>query len=303
MKKIVIIVMILMQSYYAISDDNFLVKPEIFEIGQATGHYTQRNPSDDVGVIDMLVMHYTAENIAKTFKVFLSNDSIVSSHYVISEDGIIFSTIKDQFAARHAGNSYWMGITGYCPKKGNYALNLSSLGIEHINMGYRVNEMQPAGITVFDREWYPFDDRQMEASIVLGKYLVMKYGIKPENVVGHSDIAPKRKQDPGPLFPWKKFAEQGVGAWPNFETSWQLPCFATAIENNDLGTWLITHLHIWGYKLPDEQASAEDIIRAFQMHFRQHDIAGTADLETAAILNALICNYRALDGQCPCVHE
>lgn len=263
--------------------------PKIYELGQNAGHYIERNHN----TIDTLVMHYTEEDLETTLKIFFDAEKIVSSHYIVSENGTLFSNIHEENAARHAGagNSYWNGVSN---------INQNSLGIEHVNLGFKHNAEQPAGIYIFDREWYLFSAKQIDASIALSKYLIAKYGIKSENIVGHSDIAPKRKIDPGPLFPWQKFAAHGVGAWPNFETSWELPCFISAVKNNDLQSWLIEHLHLWGYKLPDEQADAIDIIRAFQIHFRQHDITGTADLETAKILNTLLCNYKTTHGNCPC---
>jgi N-acetylmuramoyl-L-alanine amidase len=266
-------------------------KPAIIALRQSPGHYSKRNAENDTSIIDTLVMHYTEETLEKTLKIFLSKTTTVSSHYIIGEEGIIFRNTKPMFAAHHAGDSYWNGAS---------KINPNSLGIEHVNLGFKHNDNQPAGVYLFDREWYAFTQKQIDASIALSKHLVTKYAIKPENVVGHSDIAPKRKIDPGPLFPWQLYAQHGVGAWPNFHTSWDLPCFIKAEESQTRELWLIEHLHIWGYKLPDEQACGEDIIRAFQMHFRQSDISGIADLETATILNALICNYKTIDRVCPC---
>ncbi|OGB83592.1 hypothetical protein A3F66_04335 [candidate division TM6 bacterium RIFCSPHIGHO2_12_FULL_32_22] len=252
------------------------------------GHFSNRTDK-----IDTLVMHYTVSNMARTLMHFFGDQGVVSANYIISEDGYIFKNIKKKFAAHHAGISYWNGKS---------KINANSLGIEHVNPGYKVYDDQPSGIRVkgSDKEWYPFTEEEIYSSIQLSKHLIEKFNIIPENIVGHSDIAPKRKEDPGPLFPWKKFAENDIGAWPNFETSWRLDCFKDAIQKNNLEKWLTEHLHIWGYKLPDEQTSAEDIIRSFQMHFRQDDISGIADLETAAILNALICNYKCINNKCPC---
>ncbi len=275
-------------------------EPKIYDIGQKSGHYSARAGK----AIDTLVMHYTAESTATTFAIFLDDEKVVSSHYIISEEGHIFRNIADEKAAHHAGDSYWNGATGRSADDGPWNLNLNSLGIEHVNMGYKVKDSQPKGTSVpgSSEEWYPFDDEQIKASIALSKYLVAQYNIKPENVVGHSDIAPKRKVDPGPLFPWKRLHEEGVGAWPNLAIHDDTACLRDALKSNDLeGSWLIPHLHHWGYKKPDNQASARDIVRTFQMHFRARDISGNTDLETAQILDALLCQYKAkTNEQCAC---
>lgn len=262
-----------------------------------SSQYSQRIDAETHEIIrpTFLVLHYTATSLALTLKIFLGYaQAPVTSHYTISEDGVVFIHASEEVAAHHAGVSYWRGKTG---------LNKYSIGIEHVNDGYKHKPHHGPGIQVpgSDKEWYPFDAREIEASIALCKYLIEKYQIDPRNVVGHSDIAPRRKVDPGPLFPWKQFAEHGIGVWPDIEASQQMPCFKDAQENDCLEQWLIDHLHIWGYKLPDDSATAHDIIQAFQMHFRQYNISGQADLETAEILNALICAYMAREtGTCPC---
>ncbi len=118
-------------------------------------------------------------------------------------------------------------------------------------------------------------------------------------------LLPKRKDDPGPLFPWKKLADAGIGAWPNPEKSWDMPCFLNAKKQNSIHSihdWLIEHLDIWGYQKPNDIVSSCDIIKAFQMHFRSNLIDGIGDEETAQILNNLFCNYilEKIDVNCPC---
>ena len=245
----------------------------------------------------LLILHYTSESLAKTLKIFLGYEEgkKTSSHYAISEDGIVFQHVPENKCAHHAGISYWDKKSG---------LNAISFGIEHVNLGFKDKRNNVPGIKVIgsSREWYPFYPDQIEAGIQLCDYLIKKYHIEPRNVLAHSDVAPGRKSDPGPLFPWKQLADRGIGAWPDAKKSWQLPCFIHAQSSGNLKIWLIDHLPIWGYQLPDKKTSAKDIIQAFQMHFRQQDISGTADKETATILNNLLCNFviKSKGTMCPC---
>lgn len=300
----------------------------IIKLAQNQGHYSSRTVGTTIYQPEILVMHYTEESLEQTIEIFTGAENSVSAHYVICEKGNIFQNIEEEHAAHHAGLSYWRGITGTPDGSSTGAMNLCSLGIEHVNMGYRADKSQPRGIVHGDREWYDFGERQIHASIKLAQQLVKKYNIKPEDVVGHSDIAPKRKVDPGPLFPWDKFAAEGVGAWPDpiLGDFSKLACFSNLVDQLEkasddeesslskqlLEQWVIQHLHDWGYKKPDdrnmdkkpeERASAEDIILSFQMHFQPLDdegnaTTGIANYNTAVILKSLICKYKG--GQCSC---
>lgn len=313
---------------YSMEDLNTKVG-NIIKLFQHENHFSSRTVNNVTHPAEILVMHYTAETLERTIEKFAGPDTVVSAHYVISEQGTLFQNVADEHAAHHAGLSYWRGITGTPAGSRTGAMNLHSLGIEHVNIGYRANDKQPRG-TVRpgdDREWYKFEEPQIQASIKLAQALIAKYKIKQEDVVGHSDIAPKRKVDPGPLFPWHKFAANGVGAWPNPipTDSARLDCFNemndaldVALDKDDdnlsnqmLENWTIEHLHYWGYKKPDqdmskkpeERASARDIVKAFQMHFQSVDdercaTLGIADYDTAVILNSLLCKYKGTD--CPC---
>jgi N-acetylmuramoyl-L-alanine amidase len=245
-----------------------------------------------------LLLHYTAASLDRTLAIFTGQRGPqVSAHYTVAEDGTIYQHVGEQDSAYHAGVSYWDGKS---------MINRHSIGIEQVNDGYKERESQPEGIIIegSDRQWYPFNPAEIAATILLCQDIIARHHIEPRNVVGHGDVAPKRKVDPGPLFPWKQLAEYGMGAWPDFVHAWLLPCFLEAERAGLLEEWLIKHLHIWGYKLPDESVSAQDIIAAFQMHFRQNNISGIADLETTYILDALICNYLLADGKkCPCGYE
>lgn len=271
----------------------------IFVPSPATHYGTRIDPETGLPVYPtILILHYTAASLGKTIAIFTSPTQVVSSHYTIAEDGTIYQHVNEADSAYHAGLSYWDGKDG---------LNRHSLGIEQVNEGYKERENQPDGIIVpgSDKQWYSFDERQIVAAIALCNDLIARYKIEPRNVVGHGDVAPKRKVDPGPLYPWETLAQYGVGAWPDFTKAEKLPCLGKAEQEETLEQWLIQHLHIWGYKLPDEGAAAKDIIAAFQMHFRQKDISGAPDQETIYILDALICNYLLTDNnkKCPCEYE
>ncbi|MBY0109950.1 MAG: N-acetylmuramoyl-L-alanine amidase [Candidatus Babeliaceae bacterium] len=251
----------------------------------------------------LLVLHYTAESLERVKEIFSMADvpAPVSAHYTIDSNGSIHQHVSENLAARHAGVASWQNLEGSDPLQKK--LNLHSLGIEHVNLGFKVDASQPEGIVVkgSDKEWYPFDQRQIEASIILCKdILARNKQIKPHNILGHSDIAPRRKHDPGPLFPWKKFAEHGIGVWPDVSKIQPMPCIDNCLDEACKNSWFIKHAHMWGYRTPDLQVSTEDIVRAFQMHFRPENIDGKIDDETIALLKALISEHILKGGICPC---
>lgn len=153
----------------------------------------------------ILVMHYTVSDLEKAIKIFQANISQVSTHYLVAKNGTIYQLVKEEDRAWHAGEGPWGNVTD---------VNTYSIGIEHENAGYKEKPDQPAGVHVngSNFEWYPFADAQIKASIELSKDIVKRYNMSPLNVIGHHDLAPNRKLDPGPLFPWKKYFDNGVGA-------------------------------------------------------------------------------------------
>ncbi len=143
--------------------------------------------------VDMLVLHYTGmQSCAAAVERLRDPESKVSSHYVIDEDGTIYRLVPEALRAFHAGVSYW---------RGRHALNDPSIGIEIVNPGH---------------EWgyRPFPPPQMAAVQALCLDILGRHAIPSQNVVGHSDIAPTRKQDPGELFDWRGLAAAGIGLWP-----------------------------------------------------------------------------------------
>ncbi|GGJ96012.1 N-acetylmuramoyl-L-alanine amidase [Pseudomonas matsuisoli] len=215
-----------------------------------------------------IVLHYTSTGFEQSVKLLTHGE--VSAHYLIDRDPArIYQLVDENRRAWHAGESTWNGRTW---------LNSSSIGIEMINPGYRLNEDG-------QRVWYPYADAQIDELIVLLKDIMQRHGLGPDAVVGHSDIAPQRKVDPGPLFPWKRLADAGLIRWPDAASVER----AQAVYANGLpdATWFQGELAKFGYDVPrtglfDEQT--RNVIAAFQMRYRQQRYDGQADAETAALL-------------------
>ncbi|VTM15922.1 N-acetylmuramoyl-L-alanine amidase AmiD precursor [Raoultella terrigena] len=209
-------------------------------------------------------------------------DNQVSSHYLIPErpplhrgKPRIWQLVPEEDLAWHAGISFWRGST---------RINDTSIGIELENRGWQ----KAAGVKSFT----PFSPAQIDALIPLAKDIIARYHIAPQNVVAHADIAPQRKDDPGPLFPWRQLAEQGIGAWPDEDR--------VAFYLNGRPTWqpvdsaaLLDLLARYGYQVTPEMTPAQQkrVIMAFQMHFRPARWDGVADAETQAIAEALLEKY------------
>jgi N-acetylmuramoyl-L-alanine amidase len=218
-----------------------------------------------------LVLHYTVGDRDSSLKTL--TEAQVSAHYMVTDDPkpVIYNLVDEKNAAWHAGNSSWKNYT---------QLNNSSIGIEIVNSGWKDT---PNG-----RVYAPFPQSQIDAIIPLVRDIVTRHHITPENVLGHSDIAPLRKQDPGPMFPWKQLAEAGLVAWPDAtRVAVVTPVFQAQLPDV---AWYQKKLASWGYGLVqsgvlDEQTRA--VLSAFQMKYRPANIDGMPDVETAALLEAL----------------
>ncbi len=204
--------------------------------------------------VTMLVLHYTGMQDAASAIGWLTNpEAKVSSHYVVSEDGQVLRLVDEGKRAWHAGRSYWRGTTD---------VNSASIGIEIVNPGH---------------EWgyRPFPEEQMAALLPLAAGIVERHGIAPANVVGHSDIAPARKRDPGELFDWERLARHRLAlARPRkglTDPHWTPGGFLLALER-------------FGYGVADGPAA----VTAFQRRFRPETIDGIADGECRAILLSLL---------------
>lgn len=200
------------------------------------------------GPIDMLVLHYTGmKTAAAAIERLCDPAAKVSAHYVVEEDGTIVQLVDEQKRAWHAGISYW---------RGQRSLNDSSVGIEIVNPGH---------------EWgyRAFPHEQMAAVRDLCLGIIHRHSIPARNVVGHSDIAPNRKQDPGELFDWRYLAEAGMGLWTDeFARSTDVAADLAAI----------------GY---DIALPLRDVVSAFQRHFLPDTVTGDACARTAGRAAAL----------------
>lgn len=234
--------------------------------------------------VRFLVIHYTAQDFHNALNTL--TDEHVSAHYLIParppiEQGkpVAWQLVPESQRAWHAGVSGWRGRTN---------INDTSIGIELENKGYRQN--------LLGKHFYPFPPAQIDLLASLSQQIIQRYQITPRNVVGHSDIAPLRKEDPGPLFPWQQMAQRGIGAWPD----------AQRVKDNLAGRdphqpvdkqRLLEKLRQYGYPLTPEMNDNQQrrVIAAFQMHFRPGDYRGEADAESDAIVSALLQQYPASD--------
>jgi N-acetylmuramoyl-L-alanine amidase len=209
-------------------------------------------PRPAVTPIDMLVIHYTGmPTAAAALARLVDPASRVSAHYVIDEDGTLHALVDEAMRAWHAGESFWRGRTD---------VNSRSIGIELVNPGHEFG-------------YRPFPEAQMASLIALVRDIVARHPIPPINVVGHSDVAPRRKTDPGELFDWPRLAAAGTGLWPEPAGRDAGPAKGNAT------VWLAAI----GYETVDPGQS----VAAFQRRFRPARVDGRADGETLGLLRAM----------------
>ena len=215
-------------------------------------------PSPNFGTrklpISLLILHYTGMQDGPSAINWLANpESGVSAHYVVEEDGQIIHMVKEENRAHHAGVSHWRGITD---------VNSASIGIEIVNPGH---------------EWgyRPFPKEQMKSVKKLSKKIIKNHNIALPNVIGHSDIAPDRKEDPGEMFDWDYLAKHDAA-------------LATPSKNLIDPVWndeqFLYKLQSYGYKAEDK----EKLIIAFQRRWRRGKVDGIIDGECRSILHSLL---------------
>ncbi len=218
-----------------------------------------------------VVLHYTSVDDAHSME--LLSKGKVSAHYLVNDSGRVYRLVDENRAAWHAGISSWYG---------NIAMNSTSIGIEIVNPGWTEGaDGKPV--------WHPYNTRQLRALTILLRDIIQRHGIAPENVVGHSDIAPLRKVDPGPLFPWKTLAEAGIGRWYD-ETGAAAHLARLQAQGIPDVAWFQQQLARLGYAVPLDGALNQATISAlaaFQMHYRPALYDGKPDAETAAIMLAM----------------
>jgi len=248
--------------------------------------------------INFLVIHFTAEHFAESMRLLTEvTDRPVSVHYVVPEPGDetytldelrVHRLVDESRRARHAGTSFWDGTRN---------LNDSSIGIEVVNRS-GCQTVNPEGeiTTPADQEcnFLEFPEEQLDLVIQLAADIIARNpDIAPVDVIGHSDIAPDRRVDPGPLFPWKRLYENGIGAWYDEAT---LARYRQQFEAYPPNIGLLQEaLSAYGYlveKTGENDPQTRFALRAFQLHFRPADYSGEIDAETAAILFSLLEKYR-----------
>jgi N-acetylmuramoyl-L-alanine amidase len=217
----------------------------------------------------ILLLHYTGVNtVQHALTCLCTPEYKVSCHYLIDEEGRIIQMVQEELRAWHAGQAYWAGETD---------INSASIGIEIHNPGHS--------------EGYPdFTEAQMQSVEVLSRDIIERHHIAPHRVLGHSDVAPQRKRDPGEKFDWARLAHAGIGHWVE-----------PAVIEGDVGLWLgdageavlrlQRELANYGYSVDETgtfDETTEFAVIAFQRHFRPALVNGRADRSTMDTLHRLI---------------
>jgi N-acetylmuramoyl-L-alanine amidase len=217
---------------------------------------------------DMILLHYTGMPTGEAALARLRDpEAKVSAHYLVEEDGRVFSLVAEERRAWHAGVSFWKGETD---------INGRAVGVEIVNPGHEFG-------------YRPFPVAQVDAVIALIAEIRGRWDIDDERILGHSDVAPDRKQDPGELFPWKQLAEAGHGLWAEPAAPPGGPLKEGAEGPGVFA--LQAGLTRLGYDCAPSgvyEPRTATIVRAFQRHWRPAKVDGVADGETRARLIALL---------------
>ena len=238
--------------------------------------------------IKTIVLHYTVSDNARSIQLLTQGK--VSAHYLImnNHDDKIYNLVPESERAWHAGDGGFAGRT---------ILNDTSIGIEIVNDG--IQKQYRGALNNSDLKYHPyehyveFDDIQIKKVAQLVQDIAKRYEISPKNIIGHSDLAPSRKIDPGAKFPWQRlYQEYDIGAWYNESDK------AFFMLQNEFDDATIAEIkqafREYGYQINDSNEwdkPSRDVIYAFQLHFRPFNPTGTIDAETYAILKALNIKY------------
>ena len=217
--------------------------------------------------IKLIVIHYTGmQSERESIKRLCNPKSKVSSHFLINQKGKIYRLVQNNHIAWHAGKSCW----------GKYKnLNKNSIGIELVNKGHKF------GYTNFKK-------KQLSSLIKICKNLIRKYKIKKQNIVGHSDIAPLRKIDPGEKFPWRELANRNIGIWHNYKTKILKKSRKVKIFSKSKTVFHYSLKKI-GYCVDNKKkANFAKIVKAFQRHYRKELINGIIDEECFLIAKNIL---------------
>lgn len=201
--------------------------------------------------IDMLVLHYTGMETCQAALDRLCDPAAqVSAHYLIDEDGALYQMVEEKYRAWHAGMAEWRDISD---------VNGHSIGIELVNPGHEFG-------------YRLFPDAQVLSLINLCIDILGRHTIPAQNVLGHSDVAPERKEDPGELFDWRRLANEGIGEWPKDIES-------VTMNEDDTRQYL----NVIGYGTSNLQAT----LSAFQRRYRSNNFDGVLDAETGGLITNL----------------
>ena len=232
--------------------------------------YPSPNHGPRRAAIDMLILHYTGMVSARAALERLCEPTAkVSAHYLIDEDGTTYRLVPEGRRAWHAGVSSWAGESD---------INSRSIGIELVNPGHEFGYRR-------------FPEAQMAALEDLCQGLLSRHPIPRDRVLGHSDVAPSRKRDPGEFLDWARLARHGIGLWP---TDIDVPEDDVVFERGARGPLIARAqrgLARFGYAVPQSGAldpPTVSVIRAFQRHFRPSCADGRLDGETSARLDAIL---------------
>ena len=221
--------------------------------------------------IKFIVIHYTGMQSKRvSIKRLISKKNKVSCHYLIDRAGKIIQMVDENKIAWHAGKSKWKNFIN---------LNNSSLGIELVNRGHRWG-------------YQSFSKEQINQLVRLTHNLKRKYKIKRSNILGHSDISPLRKNDPGEKFPWLKLQKKGLGIWYKIKKKYQVK---KKLNNQKIRNKLFQNLHKFGYRYfskKNPKKTDKLIVKSFQSRFRQSKINGLIDLECLKISQNLARNSK-----------
>ncbi|MBP7065988.1 N-acetylmuramoyl-L-alanine amidase [Ferrovibrio sp.] len=218
--------------------------------------------------VDLVVLHYTGMRSAEdALRRLTDPEAKVSAHYVIDEDGSLIRLVSEEARAWHAGMAFWRGVRD---------VNARSIGIELVNPGHEFG-------------YRPFPDAQIATLVELLAGIKARHNIPSAGFVGHSDVAPQRKEDPGELFPWARLAKAGFGLWPSadFRASPHAPELRPGM-NSGAVLDLQVALDRIGYGIEGSgmfDPMTESAVRAFQRHWRPARIDGIADPETTSLIH------------------
>ena len=220
-----------------------------------------------------LIIHYTVADFPTSVRILTQQE--VSAHYLLSDESPprIFRLVDEGRRAWHSGPSAW---------KGHRMLNASSIGIEIVHPGFRLGPDQ-------ERIYLPFPQAQIDALVPLVRDIVQRHQIRPERILGHGEVTPSYKEDPGPTFPWQRLAELGITPpWPDAaRVAAQQALFEQQLPD---AAWFQVALAQWGHEIARSgvwDAQSQRVLMNFQMRYRPANYAGQPDAQSAALLHVL----------------